>query len=398
MSAIDLPIVQEWLGQFDIPDRYLAEHIVRKLRYVSFSEVETWLQESLMRLLADIEHATGKKEAIAVFPVAKPFIHRFNEKKEAKNPADSSGRLAHAIKNLERRLPDHIELFPRIESMRDRKVRHIIFVDDFVGTGDRFIKSWRETVSPSIKAWCSRGWCKIWVLVFAGHSSGVSCILQQVRATDKTRFRVNLSLGRSFIADNKFLGNVVWKYGGGTESRKTVFGYGGLLSPVVFQYGCPNNAPGLLWYGGKGARKHWEPLFKNRSVDSELYGLFDGSLAAESVPEELWMLRYHNVALEMIERVKDFRGSQQLLLTLALLERKKGLDEIRNLIVLSDSEFQASLLELEKYGLIDSEKNVTRFGNDVIRRGGKSKSIYKGKVSEDVNFYPATFLGFQREV
>jgi hypothetical protein len=66
--------------------------------------------------------------------------------------------------------------------------------------------------------------------------------------------------------------------------------------------------------------------------------------------------------------------------------------------VLSDLEFQASLLELEKYGLIDAEKNVTRFGKDVIQRGGKSKSIYKGKVSKDVNFYPATFLGFQREV
>lgn len=74
MNYLEIPRVDDWLSQFGFPDRYLAEHIVRKMRYVGFEEVEEWLQQELLKLLSDI-NSNGKREAIAIFPVAKPFIH-----------------------------------------------------------------------------------------------------------------------------------------------------------------------------------------------------------------------------------------------------------------------------------------------------------------------------------
>ena len=146
MNLKDIPKVESWLSQFEVPDLYVVEHMLRRLRYVSFEEIEAWLHESVKGLLEEIEKKNGRV-AVAIFPVAKPFIHEFNKDKEQKPPNDSTGRIAHSLKNIERDLPKFVELSPRLESMRERKVKHIIFVDDFVGT----IDPWNEgggTIDP----------------------------------------------------------------------------------------------------------------------------------------------------------------------------------------------------------------------------------------------------------
>lgn len=389
--------VEDWLSQFEFPDRYLAEHIVRKMRYVGFEEMETWLQQELSKLVDDL-NSNGKREAIAIFPVAKPFIHEFNKDKESKQPNDSSGRIAHSIKNLERRLPNYVELTPRLESMRKRKVRHIIFVDDFIGTGDRFIKSWQETVSRSVKSWCARGWCKIWVLAFAAHESGLNRIINRVGPVDKERVRVSLQIQKSFISENRNLQYLIHKYGHQLSDGKGVFGYGNLLSPIVFQHGCPNNVPSMFWSKRARGKGRWRPLFPERSIPTELYPLFSLDLSKESSAEEIWMAGNYKLAIEIVDRLKDFRGDHQLLVILALLEKNKELSKIRNVMVLTDYEFNFILSDLVKYGLIDSSNQISSFGKEVLLRSGRSKRSLAKNHGDKGNFYPATFLGFQREV
>jgi hypothetical protein len=52
--------------------------------------------------------------------------------------------------------------------------------------------------------------------------------------------------------------------------------------------------------------------------------------------------------------------------------------------------------ELRVGGLIDANDVVTRYGFDVVARASKSgkKSVL---IGEETNFYPSSFLGFQRE-
>lgn len=394
---MEIPRVDNWLSQFDIADKYLAKHMLRKMRYVGFEEVEQWLQHALLDLLADIEKEFGK-EAVAIFPVTKPFIHQFNKDKEAKQPNDSSGRIAHSIKNLERRLPNHIELTPRHESMKACKVRHIIFVDDFIGTGDRFVKSWRQTVSRRVKAWCSLGWCKIWVLAYAGHESGVRQIVNTIRTISRERVRINLLINKSFIAENKYLEFVAMKYGSMLREGKSGLGYGALLSPVIFQYGCPNNVPSIFWSNGKYGKRKWRPLFPERSVPNDLYPIFKLNFSEVSSAEELWMVGHYKLALEFLDRISNFRGNHQLLVVLALLSKNKEIIKIRNVLVLSDEEFQSILSELLKYGLVNSECKVTNFGREILKREEKSDKAIANVYNGIMNFYPKTFLGFQREV
>ncbi|WP_370203483.1 phosphoribosyltransferase-like protein [Alloalcanivorax venustensis] len=400
MTIEDIPQIKDWLSQFDhsLPDKYLAKYMLKKMRYVSFNEVEEWLQTSIEQLIRDIEKEDGKRSPIAIFPVSKPFINPFNEGKEVKPANDSAGRIAHSLKNLERRLPQNVEVTPRVQSMYDRRVKHIIYVDDFIGTGNRCIKSWRKTVSRRVKSWCSHGWCKIWVLSFAAHKSGINHITNQIRPINKDRFRVNLVIDKSFIIDNIELAKMSYRYGNRLGKSSVGLGYGKLVSPVVFQHGCPNNVPGIFWSYGKKGRKSWKPLFPERSVSVDLYPLFNSDLTAETTAEELWMVGHHKLAVEIIDEISNYKGRHQLIMILGFLEKGKSIEKIRNVLVLSQVELDEKLHELQEYGLIGINNYPTQFGLDILKRGEKNKRIKQDKRFDRENFYPASFLGFQREV
>ncbi len=396
MNLRDIPIVEKWLTQFEVPDLYVVEHMLRRLRYVSFEELEVWLHESLKGLLDEIQEIDGRA-AVAIFPVAKPFIHKFNEDKEQKPPNDSAGRIAHSLKNIERDLPNFVELSPRLESMREKRVKHIIFVDDFVGTGDRFSESWKKMVSPSIKSWCSRGWCKIWLITFAAHKPGLNRIFRSVRPLTHNQVRVNLIIEKSFFLEEESMRSVLLKYSSALGVPRQAMGYGGLASPVIFQYGCPNNVPLIFWFRPpRASRCRWHPLFPNRSVTNDVYPLFGADLAREALPEELWMAGHYHLALNVLERISQYGDTHQLTLILGMLAKGYSIAKIRNVMVLGHSEFDDMLNELKDGGLVDQNNLVTRYGKDVLVRAAKPCKM-DAATKKDANFFPSSFLGFRRE-
>lgn len=394
MASTDIPLVKEWLDQFEIPDRYLAEHVLRKIRFISFEELDGGLQQAVIGLLNYIEKAHGK-EAVALFPVNKPF----NEEK-TKPDSDSSGRVSHLLQNVMRLIgtPLHVELNPTDDSMRARKVKHLIFVDDYTGTGNRFIKFWRTNVSRRVKFWLARKWCQIWIVSYAGHQQGLDRIVSQIRPALKSNVICPVTIGNSQFRTNRNLLRMAWVYGQKLSTKKSILGYGKLMSPIVFQYGCPNNAPGILWSKGSPGSRRWKPLFPNRGVPEELYDLFSMDLSKESTPEELWMARNYQLAINFLEMPDRFREKHDLLTVLVNLKAKKNIDKIRDLLILGDKEFEKILVDLQSYGLTDHDNNVTGFGAEALKRGSKARNKSVGDEDEYMNFYPSRFLGFQREV
>lgn len=397
MKLEELPFIKDWICQFAIPDVYVVEQMLSSIRFVDFEEVEAWLQQSVNDLINDIIAKDGKA-AIALFPVSKPFINQFNQDKDIKRPNDSSGRIAHSLKNIERNLPAYVELTPRLESMRQQRVKHIIFIDDFVGTGDRFIKSWRSTVSSSIKSWSSRGWCKIWFITFAAHESGLKKILHNVRALSDSQIKVNLKVNKSFMLEHESMRSVLKKYGAALGSPNQTFGYGGLASPIIFQYGCPNNVPLIFWLSPTKKKKvNWKPLFPNRSIPTKAYPLFKSDLIKSSIAEYFWDQQHYKLALSFLEKIDRFDKKKcQLIMLLMLLADGHDMQKINNIMILTSNELCTLMRELCDGGAIDQQNKITRFGYDIIKRLAKTPK--KGNiVQEKVNFYPSSFLGFHRE-
>ena len=398
MNFRDLPGVAKWIEQFAMPDQYLAEFALQKFRYVGFQEFEEWIQGSVVRLVEEIETNDHGRSAIALFPVQKPPGAIFGAPRESKQTNDSAGRVAHALKNIERVLPKHVELTPRLESMRARRVRHIVFVDDFVGTGDRFISYWRTSVARSVKSWCSRGWTKIWFLTFAGHAEGIAKIVRTVKPAVRERIRINVEIERNYWKEAGEVHGLFGRYGFRVGRRRGAFGYGDLLSPVIFQHGCPNNASELLWLSARKSLTNWKPLFPNRSVPKALYPLFTGDVALEATPEQLWIVGHYEIALNMIERIDDFREHHRLVLALALIDSGKDLESVKGVFLLSEEEFKKFVSVIRSSGLIGEGGKLSSFGRELLARAGRYKRRKRVRGGDYEFFYPSTFLGFQRSI
>jgi hypothetical protein len=397
----DLPQVSDWLNQFEVPDKYLAEYMLKKIRYVSFEEFEKWIQSSVHGLLSDfVKYDKSRKPlSVAIFPVTKPLDNTWKKEKEFKPENDSSGRIGHALKNIERDAGRHVELSPRLDSMKANRVKHIIYVDDFIGTGDRFLKFWK-TVPHSVKVWRSKGWCKIWLVSYAAHEAGLKKICNRLSSISSNYIRSNLLIEHSFINENKDLKDLCLRYGRKLTGNSAVSSYGRQYSPIIFQHGCPNNAPGILWCKGKPSRRTFKPLFSNRSIHENLYPMFTKEVSVVQTSEDLWFSKHHALATNFLDSFDKYKGKFNILIVLSYLNSNKPKSKLRNLMIMTDKEFFELMKELEDYGLIkDSEKfEVTRFGKDILKRGSRIKSQPIERDREYKNFYPSSFLGFQREV
>jgi hypothetical protein len=397
MNIKDIPEIKNWLDQFDVPDSYLAEYMLKKVRYVGFEEFESWLQSEITELLTSLKSSSGKSDSVALFPVTKSMANKFNEGKEPKAANDSSGRIGHSLRNIERRLPKNVELSPRLESMKACKVKHIVFVDDLIGTGERFTKFWK-TVHKSIKSWHSRGWCKIWLVSFAAHENGMKRIVREINALNIENIQVNLRFSTSFIDSNKDLKELCRKYGKRLTGGNSVVSFGKQLSPIVFQHGCPNNAPGIFWCEGTKSTRNFFPLFPNRSIPETLYPLFLNELGLSESAEDLWIARQYKAAVNFFDNFRSYNGRHDIFNILSYIKAGKKIEQIRVVMVMTNSEFNKIIDEIKMHGLVDDGETMTRFGNDILLRGSRLKSNDIKHVTEYTNFYPRKFLGFQREV
>lgn len=393
--------VNRWIEQFELVDRYSAELLLQSLTYVSFEDFEKAIQVKVEKIVNEIR--LDNNTIIAVFPVSKNTINKFNNNKQNKPANDSSGRIGHILKNLERKLPKKIEVSPRVLSMSKSKVRNIIYVDDIIGSGNRFLKFWKNDVSKSIKSWVSGGYCKIWLVSHTIHKEGKSKILKNLKAIDDSRLVCENFINVSPLLKNTNLKNLIIKYGARTNKPSASLGYSGNCSPVIFQYGCPNNAPALLWASGNPNSNdngitlgRWDALFSERSIDSSLYKLFEGGQFYTTYPELLWSAGQYNLALTFCENLESSNDTKIYILILALISKGQDYNKVKGVFAPINKEFTIAVNTLMRNGLIDENFCLTVFGKDVLKANKKEKKIFLDKEYED--YYPTKYLGIPRDI
>jgi hypothetical protein len=154
--------------------------------------------------------------------------------------------------------------------MRQDKVKKIVLLTDFIGSGDRItgmLESLRYVAT--LRSWRSYGLIRFIVLAYSGLNEGVS-----ITRSHKLRPDVHLVAGCPTIA-NTFRGKQRSKIealcrahpsrhpqplGYGTRSWVYPGDEGGAL--IAFAHGCPNNVPAILYSRASG----WVPLFEGRST------------------------------------------------------------------------------------------------------------------------------------
>jgi hypothetical protein len=360
--------------------------LLQSLRLVSLAEFEQAIQDSIARIVSD---TTGR---IAVFPVEK--IH------SSSRLPSSAQKIGYTLTNLERLHSMRLRVRPSVESMRAEKMKHVILVDDLIGTGGRIVKFWDEWADKSLKSWLSYHKCQLWVVAFAGHHLGVQRVLERITYLDETTVRLTLPLPSFSSYPRPEIPELMDKYAHRTSKSTAARGVGGCMSHIIFQHGCSNNAPALLWANGR----HWKAIFPNRSIPPQLYVCFGDIEEGTRNAELLWSAGQYRLALELINAAHTGTKAQsyQLLLTvLGLLARHVISTDLPKLMTVSEERINTVIARATKIGLLDCHTQITAFGRDIlerVRRGQRSEDLQLFSSSHAAQlYYPLQCFGVRRK-
>ena len=282
---------QDWLYQFEPIDRQSAILLANNLTLVSHMEFERNLSAKITGVVSGITGSVGffsvrelKKGNGKPLPFYSQAIVSEDEKSKSVNAlspsADqgSEAKVAHIIRQICRSDPQKHLNHPTIEPLRESKSDAIIFVDDFIGSGSRvrdFLDSfWLE---KTILSWLSGKHISFHVIAYSGTESGISYVKKHKSKPYVHIFR-DAPRFDTFAWDKERKNQIkklCQKYGHiANKKRKNMWlGYKEGMAAIIFEHGCPNNTPAILWepdFKGSG----WKGLFPNRTVSSSIASVF----------------------------------------------------------------------------------------------------------------------------
>ncbi|MGC0110531.1 phosphoribosyltransferase-like protein [Ralstonia pseudosolanacearum] len=278
-----------WISQFDQRDQPLAESLARKLTLVSHTEFE----RKILRLIESEAQRFGSPVALyAIRELDKDHpCSYFTQVRSAAGidavgrGADigSEGRIAAIIRSLAKAQPERYINHPDVEELRKKKARGIFVVDDIIGSGTRarsFLDAiWRDV---SIRSWRSRGLIKFSVISYSATPQGIEEVTKSLclgsNSPEKSirLVRACPTMADIFNEEGEYsaINGLCKVYGKRTSKPGMSLGYKDTMAMLVFEHGCPNNTPSILWAPKTPRKQNWNPLFPNRVVPTEQASAF----------------------------------------------------------------------------------------------------------------------------
>lgn len=406
MELIQTTEAKKWLLQFKGGDSFRAKSFINFIKLISASKFESGLVTQIEQIG---KYSKGK---IALFPIkkAEPIIE--DEDKTKRQQHGSEGRIAHLLTNLERGAPRKYIVTPTIESMRAEKITDIILVDDILGTGKRLTTSWLDSINretkaqKTVKSWLSYKKVKLWVVTYASNSTAVNHAVNTIGPLVEERILSFLQLPAEPEWWNDGFEEMCSMYGKLTNKSGASLGYGDMRCTLIFQHGCPNNCPSILWADGK----YWKGLFPNRSIPNSLFPCFENSVTNVGI-ESLFKTGQKHLAINLLDFFEArFQSSEHLnvIVILGLISKKVKRINLSKYTSLDNREINSEINKcvtaglIEKSGIFTQNMRLTDLGKEILKKYRliKQKSIENERViSNDSGtiYVPSQLFGCQRK-
>lgn len=398
---------QEWISQFrSSEDRAVATQLVNQLKLVSASEFETGIEHSIAALQNQLNTTA------AVYPVVQPdsanvvgYNHfsgavttsgNFSTKTSGKRKKyGSEDRVGHSLENLSRNFQRQngmsvIEVLPTIDQLRAQRIRHIIFVDDVCGSGTRLLKFWKDIVPKRIKSLLSLGRLELWVVLYAATPKGHDALREKLPEFPIDSHLISVhptSDFRDFLSQD--MHDLCIKYARLHGMESIAMGYKGSACPFIFEHGCPNNLPSILWKN----KKNWKGLFPNRGIPEEIRRVFRTG-SPDRTLDALWGSNQPRLAISLLEALdKPEPLTDQNFFMLAVLGlRLRGVSEqnISEKLLLESHQCENFIKSAVEMGLYEeTESSVTPLGKEVVERfrDRRRKTLRKMTVGKNPEEY-----------
>ncbi|TYC64490.1 hypothetical protein FMN50_00500 [Rhodobacterales bacterium] len=400
---------QKWLNQFEPLDLEVAIKLANSLTLVSHSEFQRKLKKQIMSV------ADTYDGAVALYAVRElatrdwrpiPFFEQVlvDEASQTVNSLSASSDqgseaiVAQVIRSFSKENPKKYLNHPTKEKMKETKCNTILFIDDIVGSGKRvrdFIDSFLS--DKTIRSWRSLKYVNFDVVSYSATDSGYDSVISHRSAPKLHIERDAPSFHtipmRTEMRDKIFA--LCRKYGRiANKRRKNMwFGFHEGMAAIVFEHGCPNNTPGILWEPDF-KNSNWIGLFPNRTVSSSTQSVFPEEVKRRDTTALLLEIGQKRIAQGGALLRRGELG-QKILVVLGLIaigQRKRS--TLSFATGLNTQDCEKLLSKCIKWGFITPQRRITPKGNAELNAARK----YRGKLQVPLEvgsdyYYPLQLRG-----
>ena len=240
----------QWLKKIDLQDQQTAKELLDSLIVVHNDE----LKHNLSNLLVNVHKNLRKKNyPFAIYVAFEPDIRAFWNKggvpaSPRASKMGSEGFLLNFVRDFCTKHPGYFA-YPSLNVLKKHKIRTIVILDDFVGSGTRINNYFRWFFQKKIKSWTIGGFVRFVVISFASTLIGEQNVKQN-KYISHVHSCYRLREGRAFwkkqdreryrmFCDKYFSPNP-------RNPDDTGTGYKKIFSMLLFEKGMPNNNPQIL--------------------------------------------------------------------------------------------------------------------------------------------------------
>lgn len=381
---------QLWLSQFAKTDRDVANLLLDSILYITNEQFITGLKDTILDFSK--KHAEDK---IALF-VARENTGEAYWRRDSKpmsvagrKEVGSEGILSNLCRDLSR-LCGNILDHPSIKEMRDLQCRHLLFIDDMVGSGTRIVSfaKWLYE-NKTIKSWRSLKYIDFLACSYAGSDYGLNFV-SKANIFSEIKLVQSTCSGRSIWTDSQReqIKALCQKYSIYTSRAGIPLGYKDAFTCIVFAHKCPNTNPAIIW---ATKTKSWQAIFQSRPefIMNNKIIIDKKKHKQEIILKNLG----HNRLLNSILFKKLNNESRQILILLSCLAaRRNHVNTLSDIFELPITIIRQQIELCKKYGWIDTNKRLTDLGKRVLEIARRKKHIQEYKLAIKRDFYfPSTY-------
>lgn len=268
--------VKEWFGQFEENDKEIAYEIFSKINYYDSNTVNIFCKLAFINF--QINNKTDSSDTIFV-PIGS---------------AGKSGQMIGYLFRTANNIPQSQFIYEdkliykekviyngkviykdKLNKNIIKKYKHVVFIDDFTGTGEQFLKNKVVKLVTNYVESISENKPKLTFITLVATENAVENI-QQKNIIEVIAQHIRR---RAFpIDDEKFI-NFNQKYGEGlcvVKDEDLYLGWGKIGETIVFYYNVPNNTLPIIWSDSISSftKKEWIPLFPRNRISKQNKLLF----------------------------------------------------------------------------------------------------------------------------